>query len=247
MKFISALGIARSALIYYGQPWRERRRREFYGQFMRPGSLCFDVGAHLGDRVRTWRHLGARVIAIEPQPACLAVLRRLYGGDAQVTLLPHALGAAPGTATLHVSEATPTVSTLSSEWIRDVQVDSRFHSVRWDERLEVQVETLDRLIARHGLPDFVKIDVEGFELAVLEGLSAPILALSFEYLGAVAEKAVGCVERLGRLGHYEFRTSSVETTRWTQDRWLDSKEVIAFLRALPVMSRSGDVYARLRG
>lgn len=246
MKLVAFLGIARSALIYYGQPWRERRRREFYGQFIRPGSLCFDVGAHLGDRIRTWRHLGARVVAVEPQPACLSVLRRLYGRDPQVTLVPHAIGATSGTATLHVSEATPTVSSLSSEWIRDVQVDPRFAAHRWDGRVEVQVETLDQLIARHGLPDFVKVDVEGFELAVLEGLSAPVLAVSFEYIAAVAERSVECVERLGQLGNYEFRTSSVETTRWTQDRWISSKEVIEFLRALPLMSRSGDVYARLR-
>lgn len=242
---IRAAGIARSALIYYGQPWRERRRRAFYAQFMRPGALCFDVGAHLGDRVRTWRHLGARVVAIEPQPACLAMLRRLYGRDPEVTLLPHALGAAPGTATLHISEATPTVSTLSAEWIREVQVDRRFASVRWNDRLEVQVETLDQLIARHGVPAFVKIDVEGLELNVLEGLTAPVPALSFEYLGVVSERAVKCVQRLGKLGAYEFRTSSVETTRWTQDRWLDEREIVDWLRALPVMARSGDVYARL--
>lgn len=247
MKLRQLAGLARSAVIYYGQPWRERRRRAFYGQFMRPGSLCFDVGAHLGDRVRTWRRLGARVVAIEPQPACLTVLRALYGRDPEVTLLPHALGARPGVATLHVSEATPTVSSLSEDWIRQVrQADSRFASLRWEGRVEVKVETLDQLIARHGLPDFVKLDVEGFERAVLDGLSAPVLALSFEYIAAVSERAVACVERLEQLGDYEFRTSSVETTRWAEDRWIDSKELIAWLRALPVLSRSGDVYARLK-
>jgi FkbM family methyltransferase len=246
MKLTSWAGIARSLLIYYGQPWREGRRREFYGQFIRPGSLCFDVGSHLGDRIRTWRHLGGRVVAIEPQPACLSVLRRFYGRDPQVTILPHAIGAKEGNATLHVSEATPTVSTISEDWIRDVQVDTRFATVRWDRHVEVKVETLDQLIQRYGLPDFVKIDVEGSELEVLKGLSAPVPALSFEYLGAVVERSVACVERLGELGAYEFRTSWVETTRWTQPRWLSSKEITEWLRDLPVMSRSGDVYARLR-
>jgi FkbM family methyltransferase len=239
-------GIARSALVYYGQPWRERRRRAFYGQFLTRGSLGFDVGAHVGDRIRTWRHLGARVIAVEPQPACIQVLRRLYGNDPDVTLLTHALGAAPGTATLHISEATPTLSSLSREWIREVQKDLRFAAHTWDDRLEVQLETADQLIARYGLPAFLKVDVEGFELDVLQGLTQPVPALSFEYIAAVAERAVACVERVRKLGDYVFRTSSVETTRWTQPGWVEAEALIPWLRALPLLSRSGDVYAALR-
>lgn len=62
-----AFGMARSLAMYYGIPFRAARLRRFYGQFVRPGDLCFDVGAHAGNRVRAWRALGARVLAIEPQ------------------------------------------------------------------------------------------------------------------------------------------------------------------------------------
>lgn len=242
-----AWGLLRSLAIYHGQFWREGGRRDFYRQFLPPGGLGFDVGAHLGDRVRTWRALGARVVAVEPQPDCLAVLRALYGRDEGVTVVPAGLGPRPGRAVLHLSEATPTLSTLSPQWIADVTArDARFAEVRWEGRLEVEVKTLDGLVARYGVPDFIKVDVEGHEVEVLRGLSRPVAALSFEYIPAVAERAVACVERLGALGRYEFRTSPVETMRWAQPRWLQADEVKAFLGALPVEGRSGDVYARQR-
>src|SRR5450432_3544809 len=100
-------GIARSALIYYGNPRKRRRARTLYCQFVRRDELCFDIGAHLGDRIGHFRALGARVVALEPQPHLMRVLRLLYGGDAGVTLVEAAVGAAPGSATLFAPAANP--------------------------------------------------------------------------------------------------------------------------------------------
>src|SRR5437762_10879188 len=114
--FSRTWGIARSLVMYHGQPGRQRRMRRLYGEFLGPGDLAFDVGAHVGGRVRTWRRLGARVVAVEPQPDCLRVLRLLFGRDRQVTIEPRALGAQAGRARLGVSTATPTVSSMSQDW-----------------------------------------------------------------------------------------------------------------------------------
>ena len=125
-----AFGIARSLAMYYGIPLRARRLRRFYAQFVQPGTLCFDVGAHAGNRVRCWRQLGARVIAIEPQADFVRLLRWLYGRDDGVEIVPLAVGASPGYAELLVSERTPTVTTLSREWVQGVQRDPRFAGVQ---------------------------------------------------------------------------------------------------------------------
>lgn len=244
MNLAQTIGLARSLLMYYAVPWRPRQMRRLYGRFIQPDDLCFDVGAHVGNRLRIWRQLGARVVALEPQPLFFGTLQRLYGRSPQITLLAQAVGAAPGEATLHISQRTPTVSTLSTSWMRAVQEDDSFAGVVWETAVPVPVTTLDALIAEYGRPAFCKIDVEGFELDVLRGLSTPIPALSFEVIPAALDVALGCVDQLETLGNYRYSYAPGETHRLAE-KWLAAGEMRRFLQQQSPQNGSGDIYAVL--
>jgi len=245
MNFRQTFGLWRSLLMYYGIPGRQRRMRAFYRQFMQAGDLCFDIGAHVGNRLPAWSRLGARIVAVEPQPHLLAFLRRWYGRFPHITLIDQAVAAAPGTQTLRISSNHPTVTTLSDAWITAVQQDASFAGVDWDTAVSVPVTTLDALIAQFGLPAFCKIDVEGYELEVLRGLSQAITAVSFEYIPAAIDIAIGCAARLAQLGDYEFNWSPGETHRLQSEKWLTVGEITAVLQSF--VDGSGDVYGRVRG
>jgi FkbM family methyltransferase len=233
--------------MYHAIPGRHSRMAAFYRQFLGRGDLAFDIGAHVGSRVRAWRRIGARVVAVEPQPDCLRVLRLLYGRNPAVRIVPAAAGARTGRARLAVSSATPTVSSMAPAWIDEVLRDHRFARVRWDRSIEVPVVTLDELITAHGEPAFAKIDVEGFEVDVLSGLTRPLRALSFEYLPPAHDDAVAALDLVAGLGRYRYNYSPVETMRWASSEWVDAAGLIALLDRYRPLGRSGDVYARLVG
>src|SRR5690348_2715681 len=131
----TARGVARSLLIYYGNRRHGPAMDRLYARFVRPGDLVFDAGAHVGDRVAAFRRLGARVVAIEPQPALVRTLRLLYGRDPAVAIEPVALGERSGTVELKVNIDNPTVSTASDDFIAAARDAPGWHEQAWTRRI----------------------------------------------------------------------------------------------------------------
>ncbi len=236
-------GIVRSLRLYYGDRERSREMARLYGRFVKPGDLVFDIGAHVGDRIGAFRRLGARVVAVEPQPALARTLKLLYGLDAAVIIEPLAVSRSPGLLDFRVNLDNPTVSTASEAFLRAADGAPGWQGQSWSSAIRVAVTTLDALIERHGIPAFIKIDVEGLEADVLAGLSHPVAALSFEFTTILPQVAAECVGRCANLGYARYNAILGETHALIHPRWLDSKQIACWLSSLPVAVNSGDIYA----
>ncbi len=241
--FRTARSVIRSLRIYYGDRSHAPAMDRLYGQFIQRGDLVFDVGAHVGDRVASFRRLGARVVAVEPQPAFAKLLRLIYGRGRDVVIEPVAVGRETGSVRIMINPDNPTVSTASQDFVNAARNAPGWETQLWTRSLVVPVITLDALIARHGKPSFIKIDVEGFEAEALQGLSQPVQALSFEFTTIQRAIALACIDRCVSLGLSRFNAALGESQIFAHAGWVDRTAISKWLTELPHDANSGDIYA----
>lgn len=238
--------LSRSLRIYHGDRDRRAAMDRLYGAFLAPGDLAFDIGAHVGDRVSSFRRLGARVVALEPQPGPARVIRLIHRRDPLVTLIEAACGDHEGSIALRINSANPTVSTASAAFIGAATGAKGWEGQVWDHEITVPCTTLDRLIMRHGLPKLLKIDVEGFEAHVLAGLTRAVPVISFEFTTIQRDVAEACLAVLETLGPYRFNVALGESQRLELPEPVGVETMGSYLRGLPHAENSGDVYAILQ-
>jgi FkbM family methyltransferase len=164
----------------------------FYSQFIAPADLVFDVGANVGLYSETFLRLGARVVAVEPNPKCIAQIKRLQPSK-QLVIERAAVGNAVGEGVLYLCDDCDAHSTLSTEWMSVAHGVPRLTTKKWSQTAATPITTLHRLAEQYGRPVFIKIDVEGFEREALAGLSQLPRHLSFEFISEFADAAIACV------------------------------------------------------
>lgn len=242
-------GVWRSLAIYRFDRRHRKSLARLYASFVRPGDLVFDIGAHVGDRTAAFAGLGARVVAVEPQPHLARFLRLAFAGKSRVTVIEAAVGDRAGPIRLNLNLANPTVASASDAFVEAAGRGGEAWSGQvWEDTVDVPATTLDQLIAEHGHPAFVKIDVEGFEDKVLDGLSDASLppALSFEFVTLDRSAAQRALERAASLGYRHFNLSLGESHTMMFETAQPVPVLAETLATLSEEANSGDVYCFLR-
>jgi hypothetical protein len=111
--------------------------------------------------------------------------------------------------------------------------------------VKVPVTTLDSPIRQGGTPKFFKIDVEGFELRVLRGLTCTIPIISFEFSREGLDAARLCVDHILSLGTAQFNFSLYAQHTFYSLKWLDSKCLFNALESIPDEDLCEDVYVAM--
>lgn len=162
------------------------------------GKTIFDIGANIGDVTHYFSELGCNVIAVEPQQALIVKGRFEKAYAVENTCVSNkSVNVDFIQCTSHDS-----ISTCNDDW-------KRRHNnpkIKWNPTKKIKATTLDKLIKKYGLPEYIKIDVEGYEDKVLAGLTKPVKFVSFEYTEAYTDVFKNCMKEIDRLGFTFMRS-----------------------------------------
>ncbi|GAB2807183.1 class I SAM-dependent methyltransferase [Ferruginibacter profundus] len=226
--------------VVFNRPQHKATVKEFsfYRSFLPSCKLIFDIGANDGHKTIVFKKLAARVVACDPDPHNIKILGMRFGNSQNVTIEPFAITDYIGECSFYIQQPGSPLNSINPQWKTILE---EHNNNRWVEpiafskvTLIAKTTTLDALIAKHGVPDFIKIDVEGNEQNVLKGLSHPVNYISFEVLlPEFLHEAIECIRSLLSIHkNYRFNYSVDETIMLPE--FLSGDNFISLLNTLNI-------------
>lgn len=160
----------------------------------------FDIGAHVGAWALANTGAGDKTLSVEASPDTFKQLCANVQGAA-IICENYAVCDVAGDVAFYMCKSANTLSTINRDWLTGPS--SRFYGQPFVETT-CKTISLDGLIAKHGAPDLIKIDVEGAEDRVVRSLTKRVPMVCFEWASETSEVAFQTIEHLQTLGFSEF-------------------------------------------
>ena len=216
--------------------WNYYQNKKFYKSLINKDDLCFDIGANVGTKSKLFLSLNARVIAFEPQSTCIEHLKKIK--HPQFSYFKWGVGAINGVQKLQLANHIE-VATFSQNFIDFFKNEN----LQWNQNENVTIKKIDTLIDEFGIPDYCKIDVEGYEYNILSHLNHQIPIIEFEFTEAFFSETIKCIKLLdtsNRVYNYNLN----ECPKFELESWVSAKEIITIFKKLPKTRLHGNIFVK---
>lgn len=182
------------------------------------GRLIFDIGCADGEWIKANYNEEDKFVGVEAKEETYLMAVNRFKDKSNVILLNRLIADKTGYLDFFLSEV-PNGSTASLKMI----YHSRNSTVtNWYKFIRVKAIMLDSLIEEYGVPDYIKIDVEGYEKEVLAGLTQKVGMVSFEFMDEFKEETLWCLNHLKELGYKEFSwAGGTDEYTYIPEEWYD--------------------------
>jgi FkbM family methyltransferase len=175
---------------------------QFYNELLKEKKIykIFDIGSNNGIRLKTFINFSNYIVAVEPDPDLVSIIKYRFSNLKYLYIEEFAVSSSNGKAEFEKKKYSG-FNTLSKKWSNILDIEN----IETIDKFIVKTITLDDLIKKHGNPDYVKVDVEGFELEVLKNLNTKIPIISFEVnLPDFLDESIGVIHHISK---FNQRTS----------------------------------------
>ena len=205
--------------------------------------LIIDVGANVGNKSKIFSLLAKKVLAFEPSTTIFSILKHRYK-NSNVEVFNCALGRVNDILNFFEIEGNAAYSSLSKKHIETTVTERNVTSFESIKNNKVIVEKIEHYIKKYGIPIYIKIDVEGYEYEVIQGLETAVPLISFEAnLPEFYQESVNCIKYLSSISNDKYVFNFTTDNFFLGEHFVKRDDAIKFL--VSTQLRYLEIYAQL--
>ena len=236
-KIISSITYVKIGLFTGSRIQRQKKRKIiFYNNLFRNmnNTVVYDLGSSIGNMTEVFLLAGAkRVICFEPQIELYEFAKSRFLYNNKVKLNNYAISNKNQKLKFHIHSTNPGISTLSKKWKNINNTNNKQHY----RETTVKARTIDWCLKRNLVPNYIKIDIEGSELKVLEMLKTPIMLISFEAnMPHFNNETIKIINSLDNLAEGKCVFKIVDFKRKVNSPWMKTEKLKTLVKSKQIQN-----------